>query len=73
MCRLEFRFPHLPFSKSARKNEPSSCEWEAYPSHSYRVQNVPASCDCSLTISNVNYVYILSIPEIYVLYVYNDE
>ena len=33
MCRLEFRFQNLPFSKSAGKNVPFSCEQEAYPSN----------------------------------------
>ena len=33
MCRLEFRFQNLPFSKSASKNVPFSCEREAYPSN----------------------------------------
>ena len=34
MCQLELRFQNLPFSKSAGKNVPFSCEREAYPSHS---------------------------------------
>ena len=33
MCRLEFRFQNLPFSKSAGKNVPFSCEREAYLSN----------------------------------------
>ena len=33
MCRLEFRFQNLPFSKSVPKNVPFSCEQEAYPSN----------------------------------------
>ena len=34
MCRLEFRFQNLPFSKSAGKMYMTfSCEREAYPSH----------------------------------------
>ena len=33
MCRLELRFQNLPFSKSAGKNVPFSCEREAYPSN----------------------------------------
>ena len=33
MCRLEFNFQNLPFSKCASKNVPFTCEWEAYPSH----------------------------------------
>ena len=33
MYRLLFRFQNLPFSKSAGKNVPFSCEQEAYPSH----------------------------------------
>ena len=33
MYRLYFRFQNLPFSKSAGKNVPFSCEREAYPSH----------------------------------------
>ena len=32
LCRLEFRFQNIPFSKSACKNVPLSCEREAYPS-----------------------------------------
>ena len=33
LCHLGFRFQNLPFSKSAGKNVPFSCEREAYPSH----------------------------------------
>ena len=33
LCRLRFRFQNLPFSKSAGKNVPFSCEREAYPSN----------------------------------------
>ena len=45
MCRLEFRFQNLPFSKSAAKNVPFSCEREAYPSYFRRFQNVSVSCE----------------------------
>ena len=48
LCRLWLRFQNLPFSKSAGKNVPFSCEWEAYPSNFHRFQNVPASCERSL-------------------------
>ena len=33
MCRLEFNFQNLPFSKCACKNVPFSCEREACPSY----------------------------------------
>ena len=33
LCRLGFLLQNLPFSKSAGKNVPFSCEREAYPSH----------------------------------------
>ena len=33
LCRLVLRFQNLPFSKSAGKNVPFSCEREAYLSH----------------------------------------
>ena len=33
MCRLEFLFQNLPFSKPAGKDVPFSCEKVAYPSH----------------------------------------
>ena len=48
MCRLEFRFQNLPFSKSAAKKVPFSCEQEAYPSNFHRFHNVSASCERSL-------------------------
>ena len=40
-----YRFQNLP-----AKNVPFSCEREAYPSHFHRFQNVPASCEQSLTL-----------------------
>ena len=49
MCRLEFRFQNLPFSNSSDKNVPFSCELGTYPSHFHRFQNVPASCERSLS------------------------
>ena len=33
MCRLEFRFHNLPFSKLPANNVPFSYEQEAHPSH----------------------------------------
>ena len=52
MCRLEFRFQNLPFSKSVGKNVPLSCEQEAYSSHfphfqicRYRVNTVFRECE----------------------------
>ena len=39
-----YRFRNLP-----AKNVPFSCEREAYPSHFHRFQNLPASCERSLS------------------------
>ena len=47
MCRLEFRFQNIPFSKSAGKNVLFSCE-RPIRRIFHRFQNVPASCERSL-------------------------
>ena len=39
-----YRFQNLP-----AKNVPFSCEREAYPSNFHHFQNVPASCERSLS------------------------
>ena len=59
VCRLElFRCQNLPFSKSASKNVPFSCEREDYPSHSSPFSKCAA---IMLTQSNLifrqNYLY----------------
>ena len=48
MCRLEFRFQNLPFSKSAGKNVPFSCEREAYPSNFSPPSKCAGMCERSL-------------------------
>ena len=53
VCRLGFRFQNLPFSKSAGKDVPFSCEREAHSSH-FSPFSRPASCERSVNLSWFN-------------------
>ena len=57
LCLLGFHFQNLPFSKSASKNVPFSCEREAYPSHFDRLKNFPASCESSLNLKGFHHYF----------------
>ena len=49
MCRSAFSFQKMPFSKSAGKNVPFSCDGRAIRHILRRFQNMPASCERCLS------------------------